>query len=153
MQREVYKPRGHYFALFLIFDHFDHFSPVKFNVFCFFDNLTIFDTLLLSTWFMNAPKGNPELTLDGQNIGTQMAGHTLHYGGGYPENGWPFAHYEKIIPEGFDKDFHKFQVNWTPDFIEFGVDDEIVSFIYSKVALHLLPKNSTVNCHRCRFQL
>ncbi len=71
-------------------------------------------------------KGNKDLTLDGVNIGTQMVGQTLHYGGGYPENGWPNAHVEKINPAGFDADFHTFQLDWTPDYIQFGIDDEVV---------------------------
>ena len=56
-----------------------------------------------------------------------QVGSTLHFGGGYPENGWPNAHFEKSNAAGFDQDFHKYQVNWTPDFIEFSVDDESVS--------------------------
>ena len=67
-----------------------------------------------------------EIVNDVINLSNFQAGHTLHYGGGYPENGWPKAHYEKRISEGFSADFHKFQVNWTPDYIEFGVDDEVV---------------------------
>ena len=54
-------------------------------------------------------------------------GSTLHYGGGYPLNGWPNAHVERPEPNGYNADFHKFQVNWTPDFIEFSVDDASVS--------------------------
>ena len=50
----------------------------------------------------------------------------MHYGGGWPFNGWPKAHYEKQNSGGFHTDFHKYQVNWTPDFIEFSIDDEVV---------------------------
>ena len=48
-----------------------------------------------------------------------QAGHTLHFGGGYPENGWPNAHFEKTNNEGFNADFHTYKVDWTPDYIEF----------------------------------
>ena len=34
-------------------------------------------------------------------------------------------------PAGFHSDFHRYQVNWTPDFIEFSIDDEVVSFLFS----------------------
>ena len=70
-------------------------------------------------------------------------GSTLHYGGGYPLNGWPNAHVERPEPNGYNADFHKFQVNWTPDFIEFSVDDASVS------SLLFLKKSSIwieINC-------
>ena len=60
-----------------------------------------------------------------------QAGSTLHFGGGYPENGWPNAHFDHTNAEGFDKDFHTYAVNWTPDFIEFSIDDISVSHYYS----------------------
>jgi len=41
-------------------------------------------------------------------------------------NGWPKAHVEKQNSAGFHSDFHRYQVNWTPDFIEFSIDDEVV---------------------------
>ena len=59
-------------------------------------------------------------------------GSTLHYGGGYPLNGWPNAHVERPEPNGYNTDFHKFQVNWTPDFIEFSVDDASVRSLFQK---------------------
>ena len=74
-------------------------------------------------------KGNSDYKLDGQDIGRQLVGSTLHFGGGYPENGWPNAHFEKTNAAGFDQEFHKYQVNWTPDFIEFSVDDESIGKI------------------------
>lgn len=74
-------------------------------------------------------RGNAELTKDGVNIGVQQAGSTLHYGGGYPMNGWPKAHVEKQNSAGFNSDFHNYQVNWTPDFIEFSIDDEVLGRI------------------------
>jgi hypothetical protein len=45
-------------------------------------------------------------------------------------NGWPKAHVEKQNPAGFHSDFHLYQVNWTPDFIEFSIDDEVVSSLF-----------------------
>ena len=54
-------------------------------------------------------------------------GSTLHYGGGYPLNGWPKAHFDHSNLTGLNNDFHKYQLNWTPDCIEFSVDDTSVS--------------------------
>ena len=44
-------------------------------------------------------------------------------------NGWPKAHVEKQNSAGFHSDFHNYQVNWTPDFIEFSIDDEVVRIV------------------------
>ncbi len=57
------------------------------------------------------------------NVELLQYGATLHFGGGFPENGFENAHYEHSISEGLNVDFHNYQVNWTPDFIEFSVDD------------------------------
>jgi len=45
-------------------------------------------------------------------------------------NGWPKAHYEMQNSAGYHSDFHNYQVNWTPDFIEFSIDDNVVSTFF-----------------------
>ncbi len=53
-------------------------------------------------------------------------------------NGWPKAHVEKQNSAGFHSDFHRYQVNWTPDFIEFSIDDEVVRIclLIKQVSFH-----------------
>ena len=40
-----------------------------------------------------------------------QAGHTLHFGGGYPQNGWPNAHFEKTNSEGFNEEVTNNDIN------------------------------------------
>ncbi len=53
-------------------------------------------------------------------------------------NGWPKAHVEKQNSAGFHSDFHRYQVNWTPDLIEFSIDDEVVRIrlLITQVSFH-----------------
>ncbi|XP_060533796.1 beta-1,3-glucan-binding protein-like [Cylas formicarius] len=67
-------------------------------------------------------RGNKNLVLNGVNIGTQQVGSTLHWGPNYNYNRYPQTHYEKNSDQGYDTDFHKYQVEWTPDKIAFSVD-------------------------------
>lgn len=59
-------------------------------------------------------RGNRNMVLNGNNIGTQEAGSTLHYGP-YPElNGWERAHWIRRNGNGYDREFHRYQLEWTP---------------------------------------
>jgi hypothetical protein len=60
-------------------------------------------------------RGNRNLTVNGLNIGTELTSSTLHFGPYWPTDGWELAHFERRSePEqGFDKDFHRFQIEWT----------------------------------------
>jgi hypothetical protein len=60
-------------------------------------------------------RGNTNLTLNGSNIGTEVSSSTLHFGPYWPINGFEKAHFEKRSEsgEGFDQDFHRFQMTWT----------------------------------------
>lgn len=73
-------------------------------------------------------RGNRQLIKNGQNIGSELTSSTLHFGPFWPLNGYEHAHYEKNTPpnDGFDRDFNRFQLEWTPDYIQFGVNDEII---------------------------
>lgn len=70
-------------------------------------------------------RGNRDLTQNGVHIGTEQIGSTLHFGP-YPDlNGYPTAHYTRNAApgNGFNNDFHRYQMEWTPERITFKVDD------------------------------
>ncbi|XP_055607290.1 beta-1,3-glucan-binding protein-like [Uranotaenia lowii] len=62
----------------------------------------------------------------GVHIGTEQVLTTLHFG----PNAWTNAYYTSTEPrnsasgQGFDKDFHLYQMEWTPDFMKISVDNE-----------------------------
>lgn len=55
----------------------------------------------------------------------EQIGSTLHYGPYWPLNGYHEATMNKNSPpaEGYHKDFHNYQLKWTPTSITFGIDD------------------------------
>lgn len=70
-------------------------------------------------------RGNRNLTnANGVNIGAEQMGSTLHYGPGWPNNGWWAAHGERNTApnQGYDRDFHIYEVEWTPDSLTFRLD-------------------------------
>ncbi|XP_060532734.1 beta-1,3-glucan-binding protein-like [Cylas formicarius] len=67
-------------------------------------------------------RGNKNLVLNGVNIGTEQVSSTLHWGPNYYYNRYQQTHFEKNSAQGYDTDFHKYQVEWTPDNIAFSVD-------------------------------
>ncbi|CAG7726697.1 unnamed protein product [Allacma fusca] len=70
-------------------------------------------------------RGNRQLYAPGgQHIGSELAGSTLHFGPGWPHNGWWAAHGEKNTPsgQGYDRDFHIYELEWTPSYIRFRID-------------------------------
>ncbi|XP_063379340.1 beta-1,3-glucan-binding protein-like [Cydia fagiglandana] len=68
-------------------------------------------------------RGNRNMLSNGLHIGTQEAGSTLHYGP-YPElNGWDRAHWVRRNTNGYNSNFHRYQLEWTPDFLRFSIDD------------------------------
>ncbi|XP_075970510.1 beta-1,3-glucan-binding protein-like [Anticarsia gemmatalis] len=68
-------------------------------------------------------RGNLNLVSNGKNMGTQEAGSTLHYGP-YPGlNGWERAHWTTKNPHGYNSDFHRYQLEWTTDYLKFSIDD------------------------------
>ncbi|KAJ8930603.1 hypothetical protein NQ314_016573 [Rhamnusium bicolor] len=72
-------------------------------------------------------RGNKELKNgDGQNIGTQQVGSTLHFGPNYNYNRYEYAHFEKNNASGYDTNFHTYGMQWNPDNISFYVDDEVI---------------------------
>ncbi|KAL0840437.1 hypothetical protein ABMA28_015691 [Loxostege sticticalis] len=71
-------------------------------------------------------RGNRDMLLNDVHIGTQEARSTLHYGPYSALNGWEKAHWLKRNLEGYDTQFHRYQLIWAPDFIRFSIDDEEV---------------------------
>jgi len=61
-------------------------------------------------------RGNRQLFENGQNIGSEQSSSTLHFGPFWPLNGYENAHFEKNTApnNGFDTDFNRFQLEWTP---------------------------------------
>jgi hypothetical protein len=70
-------------------------------------------------------RGNRQLYLGSQNIGSELVGQTLHFGPSY-SNGWYLAHGEKNTApgRGYDQDFHVYGVEWTPNNIRFTIDGQ-----------------------------
>ncbi|CAH0546479.1 unnamed protein product [Brassicogethes aeneus] len=71
-------------------------------------------------------RGNRDLKENGRNIGTQLMGSTLHFGPNPANNAFMHTHWEKSLPQGFDRDFHNYQVNWNPNGITFSVDNQVI---------------------------
>ncbi|CAG7726699.1 unnamed protein product [Allacma fusca] len=76
-------------------------------------------------------RGNRNLYLNGQNIGSELVGSTLHFGPRFPLNGHQYAHGEKNTArgQGFDRDFHIFEVIWTDNMIQFKIDRQVIKTI------------------------
>ncbi|CAD7089077.1 unnamed protein product [Hermetia illucens] len=71
-------------------------------------------------------RGNRNLVSSaGVPIGPEQVGATMHFGPDYTANGWPTAHFERNsgAGQGFNNDFHRYQVEWAPDHFTFKVDD------------------------------
>lgn len=65
----------------------------------------------------------------GQNLGTQQVGQTLHWGPNYNYNRYYLTHWEKNSDVGYDEDYHNYQLEWTQDYLKFSVDDEEVCIV------------------------
>ncbi|KXJ79573.1 hypothetical protein RP20_CCG000362 [Aedes albopictus] len=68
---------------------------------------------------------------DGTHIGVEQVGSTMHFGPSPWLNGFETTTAAKnSAPEqGFNKDFHRYQLEWTPEFMQFSVDDEPLLFV------------------------
>lgn len=62
---------------------------------------------------------------EGKHIGVEHFGSTLHFGPAWNRNGYWSANFaSRTLPgNGYNKAFHKFQLEWAPDKIDFFVDD------------------------------
>lgn len=74
-------------------------------------------------------RGNRKL-FDGKvNVGVEQIQSSLHFGPQWENNGAHQAHFTTNKSPGFNEDFHNFNLTWTPEKIEFSIDDEIVGSI------------------------
>jgi hypothetical protein len=84
---------------------------------------------------LSESRGNKNLTLKYLNIGTEFSSSTLHFGPYWPINGYEKAHFEKRSEpaQGFDEDFHRFQLEWTAGKIYYKIvrKREILSCLVS----------------------
>lgn len=69
-------------------------------------------------------RGNRNLAIGGNNIGTKLMFSTLHWGKSPGENLYQRTQWERRNGAGFDSDYHNYVVEWTPDYIAFRVDDQ-----------------------------
>ncbi|KAL9698639.1 hypothetical protein quinque_002080 [Culex quinquefasciatus] len=72
-------------------------------------------------------RGNLEYRFPGgEHLGVEHVGQTLHFGPTTWLNGYETATTAKNSPagEGFNKDFHRYQLEWTPEYMKFSIDDE-----------------------------
>lgn len=75
-------------------------------------------------------RGNENLVQNGTNIGTEQIKQILEY---TPFAGFLRKRNLEIFKlnrkPGWNKEFHRFQVEWTPDHIKFSVDDKVTTKI------------------------
>lgn len=69
--------------------------------------------------------GNRKLFQGRKNIGSERFESALQFGPDWDHNGWGVTQQFISSPpdEGFDREFHMYQMTWTPELISFGVDD------------------------------
>lgn len=60
-----------------------------------------------------------------RHIGAEHVGSTLHFGPAWDRNGYQTATFSTNRPngDGFHRNFHKFQMEWTDQHIKFCIDD------------------------------
>lgn len=69
-------------------------------------------------------RGNRQLMNNGVNIGSEQIASTLHFGPYYGLNAWETSSFKKNFDGTTLIDtFHRYQMEWTPDRIQFSVDD------------------------------
>lgn len=68
-------------------------------------------------------RGNAHLTdPEGTNVGVEQVGHTLHYGPFFDVRGMTGFTKNTEAEKGFNKDFHLYQMEWTPEKFIFSID-------------------------------
>ncbi|CAD7089076.1 unnamed protein product [Hermetia illucens] len=77
-------------------------------------------------------RGNRNLVANGVPIGAEQIASTMHFGPDSTANAWPSAHYERNSApgRGFNQDFHRYQLEWTPDHLTFKVDDSELGTVW-----------------------
>lgn len=70
-------------------------------------------------------RGNRELIQNGINIGAEQIASTLHFGPFPTQNAYRTTYFPRNSPtlNAWSNDFHRYQMEWTPEKIIFSVDD------------------------------
>lgn len=74
-------------------------------------------------------RGNENYRLNGKNIGAYRVSSTLHFGPFWPHNGYHTSTFELNSNNGFNTEFHNYQMEWTSNHIKFSVDDNQIGII------------------------
>ncbi|XP_055374290.1 beta-1,3-glucan-binding protein-like isoform X2 [Condylostylus longicornis] len=94
-------------------------------------------------------RGNRIFKVGGKNIGTNQVGITLHFGPDRSHDAWRTSHFEQNLPygQGYDQKFHKYEMIWTPDYIQFKLDDKEIGLVETSDGFYKRGKfpNGTVN--------
>lgn len=64
-----------------------------------------------------------------EEIGVQQVSSTLHWGPDKNFNKYRLTHFTKTNKMGFHRDFHRYQLEWTPDHMKFSIDDEPIGSV------------------------
>lgn len=83
-------------------------------------------------WSIEYLGGNRNLTNHiGEQIGVERFGSTLHFGPNWDQNGYSTATFSKRSPpgHGFNMDFHRYQLIWTPERLRFCIDSREVGVV------------------------
>lgn len=59
----------------------------------------------------------------GNQPDTFAIGSTLHWGPDWTQNKYGMTHFDRHLAESYHENFHSFQIEWTPDYFKFLVDD------------------------------
>lgn len=76
-------------------------------------------------------RGNRKLFDGEMNVGAEQVRSTLHFGPHWENNGVHQATYTKNLSPGFNEDFHNFNLTWSPEKIEFSIDNEVIGSVYA----------------------
>jgi beta-glucanase (GH16 family) len=74
-------------------------------------------------------RSNRQLFNGDVNVGAEQAGSTMHFGPQWNINGWSTTHWTKNKQPGFDADFHRYKLVWTPTQMQYFIDDEIIGTV------------------------
>lgn len=68
---------------------------------------------------------------EGKQIGVEHFGSTLHFGPSWNQNGYQTATYSTSAEKnnGYNKDFHYYQLIWSPSCLQFLVDDREIGTV------------------------
>ena len=74
-------------------------------------------------------RGNKNYSIDDNQIGSQLAGATLHWGPDSFTNRYQITHWEQRNETGYDKNFHDYKVIWTPKNMTFYIDNKKIGSV------------------------